>query len=673
MEYRAFGDFRKGYAHVKNGTDAEDYAGSYNDPQGRYYIGVICDGHSDNNCFRSQKGARFGCESAVEILIRFFELYYGQPDEKRCIPKEKEAEERLKRSIKQCWDNKVFEDLKQNPISSEELSLLSERVRKIYESGHGLQNIYGATFLVVALCKDFFLSMHIGDGAILCIDADGSYYSPLLQDPKSETGAPASLCDNDLFSREHAFRICVTPTIPLAAVVSSDGIEDCMDSLGYKQFICNLLRKLVSEEETEQKSDRLNVGQKKYFGSCLEYYADKGHGAEDDCSLAAIYQLNSSIPDIRIPEEEAKKLWNDIVQERNNMLRDYHSRKNNLENNLQQIRNSKEFQNYKKDETWIASHKKLEEVKDILRKVIENEKEKLENFDQRLQFYLKYMTPNMSGMTKKLKPCNIAAEYYEKDTEFCELEQYWQERQKKKQEKLSGEKTYDKVWDELRVALNATRDVNSNSSEYDNIIEEYEKKEKEHSKIKKEYDNVKEEYHTADKWYQEKKYEYLEKRKVIKEDILQASSSHTGDFGEKDVSGDGVKVSQKNSNTLNTDNIVVYTSNQTDKKLQMNGNYDKMPDNRSTIFSKDHEDKNNTYTSPSSKNSAVFKGSSVHRNDEFYTIPNQDNQPRPTNLPLGTYIDIKIGGTEVGTLAIVEDYVSGNKKINIGPTLPPFM
>lgn len=26
MKYRAFGDFRKGYAHVKHGSDVEDYA-----------------------------------------------------------------------------------------------------------------------------------------------------------------------------------------------------------------------------------------------------------------------------------------------------------------------------------------------------------------------------------------------------------------------------------------------------------------------------------------------------------------------------------------------------------------------------------------------------------------------------------------------------------------------
>lgn len=171
MKYRAFGDFQKGYAHVKNGTGAEDYADSYNDPEGRYFIAVVCDGHSDKNCFRSDKGAQFGCESAIEILGRFFELYFAQDAERRIIPEG--IRERLKRSLKQCWDQKVFEDLNKNPIEEEELEILTERVRKIYASGHGLQNIYGATFLAIAVCEDFFLAAHIGDGIILCMDEEG--------------------------------------------------------------------------------------------------------------------------------------------------------------------------------------------------------------------------------------------------------------------------------------------------------------------------------------------------------------------------------------------------------------------------------------------------------------------------------------------------------------------
>ena len=341
MKYRAFGDFRKGYAHVKNGSGVEDYAGSYNDPEGRFHIGVICDGHSDKNCFRSGKGAQFGCESALEILRKFFELYLAQNAESRTLPAGFES--RLKKSLKLCWDRKVYNDIKENPLVEEELMPLTDRVRKIYEAGNGLLNIYGATFLAIGICEDFFIALHIGDGAILCIDEDGSYYSPVPQDSKTDTGAPASLCDSDLFSRENAFRVKVSKKLPQLATVSSDGIEDCMDSFEYKRFTCSLFKKMELEEEEGQECGELNEKQMRYFGSCLEYYADKGHGAEDDCSLAAIYDLTRSVPEVRIPNEEAIKLWERTLQERNDVVRDYENRKNGLLESMAQVYNSTSF------------------------------------------------------------------------------------------------------------------------------------------------------------------------------------------------------------------------------------------------------------------------------------------------------------------------------------------
>lgn len=324
MKYRSFSDSRKGYAHFKNGSCLEDYASSYNDPEDRFYIGVICDGHSDKNCFRSEKGAQFGCESAIEILKRFFELYLSQNAENRMLPNGFES--RLKKSLKLCWDKKVYKDIKENPIREEDLQSLTDQVRRIYEAGDGLLNIYGTTFLAIAICEDFFIALHIGDGAILCIDEDGSYYSPLPQDEKSETGSPASLCDEDLFSRENAFRISSSKKLPQLATACTDGIEGCMDSFEYKRFTYSLLKKMEIEEEDGQLRHELNEKQQKYFASCLEYYAGKGHGAEDDCSLAVIYDLTRTVPEVMISNEEAIKMCNKTIRELKQDLYDYEKR-----------------------------------------------------------------------------------------------------------------------------------------------------------------------------------------------------------------------------------------------------------------------------------------------------------------------------------------------------------
>lgn len=387
MKYRAFGDFRKGYAHVKKGSAAEDYAGSYNDPDGRFCIGVICDGHSDKNCFRSDRGAKFGCESAVEILKRFFELYYLQ--EERTLPEAFEG--RLKKSLKLCWDQKVYKDIEQDPIKEEELIPLSEEVRKIYEGENSLLSIYGATFLAIGMCEDFFIALHIGDGVILCIDEDGLYYSPVPSDAKSETGSPASLCDSDLFERENAFRIAVSEKLPRVATVSSDGIEDCMDSLGYKQFIYKLFQEIEKKESENQPADKLNDEQKQYLGNRLEYYAGKGNGAEDDCSFAAIYDLDHPVPYIRISSDEAKRLWEADARERNEIVRDYERRKETLLQKMHQLRVSPAFEDSLRTEQFMEARVRYEEQKRILATMVTNEKDKVSRYEQRMNFYAQYI------------------------------------------------------------------------------------------------------------------------------------------------------------------------------------------------------------------------------------------------------------------------------------------
>lgn len=391
MKYKTFSDYAKGYSHVKNNTECEDFAASYSSPDGSYHICVICDGHSDRNCFRSAKGARFGCESAVEVLRRFFELYLEQGEEERQFTFA--VEDRLKRSIKQCWDQKVMEDIREFPLMPEELETLSERVRGIYKAGQGLQNIYGATFLTAALCGELFLVMQIGDGVLLCIDSDGTYYEPLAEDPKSETGSPASLCDTDLFTRSEAFRSLGTSRLPQAVVVSSDGVGDCMDASAFKETVRDLFRKLEEFEEKDearQEEGGLTLSQRAYLERCLAYWADQGHGAEDDCSMAGIYDREHKIPDVHIPLEEVNRQWKEFTAERERIVQDYERKKKDLLNSMD--RNMREVARIgqKEYKAWIELREKIEDQRQILQNILKNEKEKIAYIDEKLKSCQEY-------------------------------------------------------------------------------------------------------------------------------------------------------------------------------------------------------------------------------------------------------------------------------------------
>ena len=440
MSYKTFDSYSKGYSHIKNGTDCEDFAASYADPEGRYYISVICDGHSDNNCFRSSKGARFGCESAVETLTRFFDLYYEDNATIDLITPE--AELRLKRSLKQCWDDKVLADIRSNPITEAEKEPLSERVRSIYEAGRGLLNIYGATLLAVAVCGDAFIALHIGDGVMLCVDQDGTYYEPLPDDEKSETGSPASLCDSDLFSRNNAFRSLVSPTIPIAVVVSSDGIGDCLDQLDFMEFTYNLISKLKTMESETVVTSKLNNNQKGYLDSCTAYYSAKGNGVEDDCSISGIYSNEDNVPEVKVPLSDAEKMWSAMTAERTGFIEDYEKRKSDVISNINAELNDSlrlglniidslrlglniiESRKLPMLDSWIEKKKKVGELKKVLYNIDHNENNKILYYDQKLEQYAKYIRRANGVVCVDIRQSNITEipeKYFKEDEKLNEV------------------------------------------------------------------------------------------------------------------------------------------------------------------------------------------------------------------------------------------------------------
>lgn len=384
MNFKRFANHQVGFSHVKKGMECQDFSVSYSDALGKFHICVVCDGHSDKNCFRSAKGAKFGCESGIEVLMEFFKDY----DEIINLQSKEEIEEKVKKKIKEEWDRLIQKDIEDNPIVSEELAFLSEQVKKYYESGRGLENIYGTTFSALGISDEICIVLQIGDGLIMFANEEGNYYEPLEFDKKSETGSPASLCDNDLFTRKNAFRSKISDERFHAAILTTDGIADCMDKLQFMEFFYSLIHKFETMENKNMQLTVLNKVQQKYLESCVKYYTDKGNGVEDDCSLAGIYRLDKMITKVKIPLEIAIQLWKETLIEKNKMLQNYDSRKKAIIDDM-----IVEYENYKKSNNIarIEYKNKIDTIKEILGNIISNERIKIQYYENKLNFQEQYI------------------------------------------------------------------------------------------------------------------------------------------------------------------------------------------------------------------------------------------------------------------------------------------
>ncbi|MBQ8160152.1 MAG: protein phosphatase 2C domain-containing protein [Clostridia bacterium] len=328
MNYSVFSAYARGYAHVREDMVCQDFADHYIDPEGKYAIAVACDGHSDKNCFRSDRGARFGCEAVKYVLNGFLENYVpGSEENKRAFLRKEDAllqtGDKIRRLILSKWAKLVQDDLNADPVTEDEMRKVSPSVKEMYRAGQHTRDIYGATMQAVAVCDDFHLALQVGDGLCLALYPDGAWDEILEEDEKGQYGGPASLCDMDLLTRPRAFRIRFIPGRPLGMFATSDGMGD-LDRLNLIASLQELQKRLYRPEMTGM--DHIPEDAKKYLQSMTEYFADKDHGPEDDCSLAGFVASDSPAEEIRLWKQEAEAVLErvtDMIRETEKLMQFY--------------------------------------------------------------------------------------------------------------------------------------------------------------------------------------------------------------------------------------------------------------------------------------------------------------------------------------------------------------
>ena len=275
-----------GKSHVQNGLTCEDYSASYSDDQ--VSIVVISDGHGDKNCFRSDKGARYACEIAISLCRQFQSITNHINDIDQCDFESLVVS--LESDIADAWKEKVLSDANAHPFSDEELLIASEQAREIYKSGQRLEKAYGCTLILSMSTTYYWITIQIGDGKSIAAYKDGVFVEPVPVDENCLGNRSTSLCNSNA---KEAFRHYYSKIKPIAAFVSSDGVEESFDQAGLYNFFFSTAYWLKEEgyDSARAKIDNL-----------LPQISEGGSG--DDVSLATMVSQTDSIGKPRLTLEQ---------------------------------------------------------------------------------------------------------------------------------------------------------------------------------------------------------------------------------------------------------------------------------------------------------------------------------------------------------------------------------
>lgn len=283
MNAKSFNLSAQGASHIKKNKECQDASESYFDE--KIAIAIVCDGHGGDDYMRSAVGSTLAAAVAKKNIINFLnaitkEQFWAKPENNM---------KNLEASIINGWNEAIYMHFAQNPFTEAELSGISEKARKKYTQDVRIESAYGTTMIAVAMTKEFWFGIHIGDGKCVAVNPEGKFVQPIPWDPKCFLNATTSICDSDALER---FRHFYSEKLPAAVFVGSDGIDDCFSN---NEQLHNLYKTILysfgtSEFETAKNDLR----------DYLPRLSAKGSG--DDVSIAAMFDFDI-VPELEVVKD----------------------------------------------------------------------------------------------------------------------------------------------------------------------------------------------------------------------------------------------------------------------------------------------------------------------------------------------------------------------------------
>jgi len=310
-KYKSFAVTVIGGSHIKHGKGCEDSSTRYEDEG--VSIAVVSDGHGDDNCFRSAKGAKFAVACAAKGIQEFVK-YLDEPEEtdpdekisllkkllrknvtvlqRESLFKKEEAQAVLKeklieQGIIRAWFKMTTDDFTNNPVTEEELQNVGDKYRKRYAEGTDLHHAYGATLIAAAITPHYWFGIHIGDGRFTALYADGTFDQPVPWDDKCYLNVTTSICDDNAAREARCyFSFNEVKAPPVAVFLCSDGVDDNYPVDENEKYLYKLYRTIAltfAEDGFESTYKQLI--------DLANQFATKGKG--DDTSIAGFINMEA--------------------------------------------------------------------------------------------------------------------------------------------------------------------------------------------------------------------------------------------------------------------------------------------------------------------------------------------------------------------------------------------
>jgi serine/threonine protein phosphatase PrpC len=290
----------------------------------------VADGLGDEMFFRSGKGSQFAVDASIEICNRHIRKIHGW--------REGALRDLLLNEIIECWNQKIFEDLKSNPFSPEEELLSTKYVQHLLSKipeGKGIdQSIfirsypYSTTLNTVIVTREAIIVLQVGDGDIVIVREDGS--TKEVFSLKMDCGRVIPLSYPNVRDSCNVCRRYMVRARPLIIYLSSDGYSAGYDSskVDFDEVIAFEFHSKIQEfstadiqnampgllEELSQGSlDDLTLGiivgpQEKIIKTQLKLkkLCDQSEGVKEPGCIEPVMESTQVAPDENISKPEEK-------------------------------------------------------------------------------------------------------------------------------------------------------------------------------------------------------------------------------------------------------------------------------------------------------------------------------------------------------------------------------